>query len=123
MNLAFFEGESKFRVDVILVLFQVFPDGDRLFNKMIKILWEFWGTALFLENPVDFPARNKSDLRNPVLVSQNYADLALSHSLFGILNDQVDDRLRLQGFVAWGFPRVRQSRCADSSSHHSSHGL
>ena len=91
VNSRFFQCQSKLGIDIVLILFQMFPHLDCSLDQVKEIFWDLWCASLFLQNSMNFLSSYKSDLIDAILVSEDNTYLTLRVSFFGILNNQIDN--------------------------------
>ena len=81
------ENESELGVLVLSVLLEVLPDIDGLLDEEVQVLWDLRGESVSLENSQNLAAGHASDLRDPVGVTKNDANLRWGHTLPSELAD------------------------------------
>ena len=73
-----------------------------LFDEVEEIFWNLRGASFLLEDSVDFFSGQESDLGNTVVISKEDTDLRLGETLFGVIDNDVDDFRRADLDMAGG---------------------
>lgn len=85
-------------------------DGDRLLDKMVQILWEFWSQTVGLEDTHDLVTGDILHLSNTVLVTKDNTNLGWGNTLLGEPDDVFADLIRGNLEPGWWSAAIWQSR-------------
>ena len=88
---AFDKNESELGVLVSSALLQMLSDVHSLFDQVVKVFWDAWSKANFLQDSEDFAAGAHLDLWNTNSVPKSDADLGWRVTLLSKLDNGVDN--------------------------------
>jgi hypothetical protein len=91
VNSGFNQNETEFRVLVLAILLQMLTDLDGLLDKHVKILGDFRGKSVGLEDADNLLASNGLDLGDTIGITENDTNLRRSQTLLGELADVILD--------------------------------
>ena len=91
MDSGFDQNQSEFRVFVLSVSFQMLANLNGFLDKHVKILRDFGGESISLQNTNNLLSGDRLDLRDAVGVTQNNPNLRRSETLLGKLADVIFD--------------------------------
>jgi hypothetical protein len=77
----FNQNQTELGVLVLAVFFQVLSDLNSLLDKHVKILWDFRGKTVGLQNTNNLLSGNMLDLRDTVGISQDNTNLGWGQTL------------------------------------------
>jgi hypothetical protein len=83
MDSALDEDKSELTVLVLSVFLQVFSHIDGLLDEVVKVFRELWGQSVLLQDSEDLIASDTFDLRNTIVISEDYTDLRWRATLLG----------------------------------------
>ena len=83
MDSAFYQNQSELSISVLSELLKMFSDIDGLFDEVVEIFGDFRGKSVLFEDSEDFVTSDSLDLRNSIVVSQEYTDLGRGGALLG----------------------------------------
>jgi len=87
------QNETKLCVLILPVTLQMFPDGYSLLDKVVAILWQFWGHSLSFQDTQDLVASDEPDLGHTMAIPENDTNLGRSQTFLSKLENLVLDLL------------------------------
>ena len=75
MDSALDEDKSELAILVLAIFLQVLSHVDSLLDEVVEVFRDFWSQSILLQDSEDLTASDTFDLRNSIVISENYTDL------------------------------------------------
>ena len=116
VNSGFDEDKSEFTVSIGSEFLNMLSNVNGLFDKMVKIFWNGWGSSVDFQDSEDLGSGDTLDLRNTERISQNNTDLRWRGSSLGHLDHLSGEIISVDLNPAWWGLSVRKTSAGNTLS-------